>query len=149
MRDVVDTLRCHGETHCLVVDRDGRRIRGLITAVDIARRLNHVDLGAAPTFAEIFAGNCTALGLPCVTLAKRDLDALMDSVELDPTQEVGVDVEARTVTSRAGVMTAGVPDGTRTQLLDGTWDATAQLLSAGSAIEDTAAALPYLRDFAE
>ena len=101
------------------------------------------------SFAEIFAGNCTALGLPCVTLAKRDLDALMDSVELDPTQEVGVDVEARTVTSRAGVMTAGVPEGTRTQLLDGTWDATAQLLSAGSAIEDTAAALPYLRDFAE
>jgi 3-isopropylmalate/(R)-2-methylmalate dehydratase small subunit len=36
------------------------------------------------SFAEIFAGNCTALGLPCVTLAERDLEALMDSVSLDP-----------------------------------------------------------------
>ena len=100
------------------------------------------------SFAEIFAGNCTALGLPCVTLEASDLAALMDSVELDPTQEVRIDVEARTVTSRAGVAAAGIPDGTRTQLLEGTWDATGQLLEAGDAIESTAAALPYTNDFA-
>jgi len=100
------------------------------------------------SFAEIFAGNCTALGLPCVTLEAADLAALMDSVELDPTQEVRIDLEARTVSSRAGVLAAQVPDGTRTQLLEGTWDATAQLLEAGDAIESTAEGLPYTRDFA-
>ena len=100
------------------------------------------------SFAEIFAGNCTALGLPCVTLEGADLAALMDSVELDPTQEVRIDIEARTVTSRAGVASAGIPDGTRTQLLEGTWDATAQLLEAGDAIEATPGKLPYTRDFA-
>lgn len=96
------------------------------------------------SFAEIFAGNCTSMGLPCVTLSEADLAKLMDSVELDPTQKVRVDIQARTVTSRAGKMQAGIPDGVRHQLLEGTWDATQVLLKAGSAIEATAAALPYM-----
>ena len=96
------------------------------------------------SFAEIFAGNCTALGLPCVTLEPGDLAALMDTVELDPAQEVVVDLVARTVTSRAGSMAAGVRDGTRKALTEGSWNATAVLLEAGEAIEATAARLPYV-----
>ena len=101
------------------------------------------------SFAEIFAGNCTALGLPCVTLEPADLAALMDSVELDPGQEVVIDLEARTVTSRAGTMAAGIRDGTRQQLLEGSWNATSVLLEAGDAIEAAADRLPYLGGFAE
>jgi len=100
------------------------------------------------SFAEIFAGNCTSLGLPCVTLDDADLAKLMDSVELDPSQTVRIDIEARTVTSRSGQMTAGIPDGVRYQLLEGTWDATRVLLEAGAAIEKTAAALPYMNQTA-
>jgi 3-isopropylmalate/(R)-2-methylmalate dehydratase small subunit len=99
------------------------------------------------SFAEIFAGNCTALGLPCVTLEERDLAALMDGVELDPAQEVVVDLVARTVTSRAGTMPAGLREGVRRQLLEGTWNATAVLLEAGSAIERTAERLPYVSGY--
>jgi len=99
------------------------------------------------SFAEIFRGNCTALGLPCVTLAPGDLEALFETVELDPTQEVVVDLLARTVTSRAGTAPASLPDGARQQLLEGTWDGTAVLLEAGDAIEATAERLPYLHDF--
>ena len=98
-------------------------------------------------FAEIFAGNCTALGLPCLTLATDDLAALMDSVELDPTQDVRVDVRKQTVTSRAGVARAQIPGGARTQLLEGTWGATSQLLDANDAIEATASRLPYMDGF--
>ena len=96
------------------------------------------------SFAEIFAGNCTSMGLPCVTLSETDLTKLMDSVELDPTQLVRVDIQARTVTSRAGKMQAGIPDSVRHQLLEGTWDATRVWLEAGDAIEATAATLPYM-----
>ena len=99
------------------------------------------------SFAEIFAGNCTAMGLPCLTLAASDLEALMDSVELDPTQDVRVDVRSQTVTSRAGVAEGQVPGGARTQLLEGTWDATGELLDAREAIETTAARLPYVDGF--
>jgi 3-isopropylmalate/(R)-2-methylmalate dehydratase small subunit len=100
------------------------------------------------SFAEIFAGNCTALGLPCVTLAEGDLARLMDSVELDPAQEVVVDLAKRAVVSRAGTLGASLPEGTRQQLLEGTWNAAAVLLEAGDAIERTAARLPYLGGFA-
>jgi 3-isopropylmalate/(R)-2-methylmalate dehydratase small subunit len=100
------------------------------------------------SFAEIFAGNCTALGLPCLTLAPKDLAKLMDAVDLDPTQEVVVDVVQRQVTSRAGTFGAALPDGTRKQLIEGSWNNTAVLLEAGAAIEGTAARLPYLQDFA-
>ena len=99
------------------------------------------------SFAEIFRGNCTAIGLPCFTLEKADLDRLMDSVELDPTQEVVVDVAARTVTSRAGTVQGAIPDGARQQFLEGSWDGTAVLLDAGETIEQLAGTLPYIQEF--
>ena len=99
------------------------------------------------SFAEIFAGNCMALGLPCVTLGEADLAALMDSVSLDPKQRVVVDVVARTVASRAGVARAGLPDSVRQALLEGSWNATAVLVDAGAAIERTAERLPYVSGF--
>ncbi len=99
------------------------------------------------SFAEIFAGNCTALGLPHVTLDADDLAALMDSVTLDPEQQVVIDLETRTVISRAGTVTAKLPDGVRRQLLEGSWNATHVLLDAGDAIEATAARIPYLDSF--
>ncbi len=99
------------------------------------------------SFAEIFAGNCTALGLPHVTLDADNLEALMDSVTLDPEQQVVIDLEARTVTSLAGAVAANIPDGVRRQLLEGDWNATHVLLDAGDAIEAAAARIPYLADF--
>ncbi|MCP3985928.1 MAG: 3-isopropylmalate dehydratase small subunit [bacterium] len=99
------------------------------------------------SFAEIFAGNCTALGLPCVTLPKHDLEALMDSVTLDPSQEVVVDLAARTLTYHGGTRPLGVRDGTRKALLEGTWNATRVLLEAGDAIEAQGATIPYVAGF--
>jgi 3-isopropylmalate/(R)-2-methylmalate dehydratase small subunit len=99
------------------------------------------------SFAEIFFGNCTALGLPCVTLAQADLARLMDAVESDPAQPVVVDLVARTVSCRAGSFPAGIPDGTRQQLVTGSWNATSVLLEAGRAIEERARQLPYVSSF--
>jgi 3-isopropylmalate/(R)-2-methylmalate dehydratase small subunit len=99
------------------------------------------------SFAEIFAGNCTSLGLVCITLSEADAEKLRESVELDPGQEIVVDVAARTVTCRAGVLEGHMPDGTREQLLDGRWDALGMLLEAGDAIEATADRLPYVRGY--
>ncbi len=101
------------------------------------------------SFAEIFFGNCVALGLPCVTLDEGDLVRLMESVELDPEQEVVVDLEAGSVSCRAGTFRASMPEGARRQLLDGTWNALAVLLEAGDAIERTASTLPYVGGFRE
>jgi 3-isopropylmalate/(R)-2-methylmalate dehydratase small subunit len=99
------------------------------------------------SFAEIFAGNCTALGLVCATLDDDDLENLMGSVELDPQQELSIDVAAGSITSRAGTVPATIPDGTKRQLLEGTWDATGMLLDHTDDVTRTAASLPYLDNF--
>ena len=99
------------------------------------------------SFAEIFAGNCTALGLVCATLEDAARIALMEAVDLDPTQEVVLDLEACTLTSRAGTAPAAIAAGSRQQLLAGTWDATSVLLEAGDAIEKTAQSIPYVSGF--
>lgn len=99
------------------------------------------------SFGEIFAGNCTALGLPCVTLEENDLAAVMDSVTLDPSQELVVDLLARTLTYKGGTLPAGIRDGTRKALTEGTWNATRVLLEAGDTIEARAATIPYVAGF--
>ncbi|MCP4038242.1 MAG: 3-isopropylmalate dehydratase small subunit [bacterium] len=99
------------------------------------------------SFAEIFAGNCTAMGLVCVTLPDTELAKIMDSVELDPGQQIAIDIDARTVTYREGSLEVGIPDGTRKQLLEGTWDAMGLLLDASDGIEATSAALPYVAGY--
>jgi 3-isopropylmalate/(R)-2-methylmalate dehydratase small subunit len=99
------------------------------------------------SFAEIFFGNCVALGIPAVTASADDVAALMDAVELDPSQEISIDLEALTATSRTGSISIHMPDGARKQLLDGTWNAVQILLAARNEIASTAESLPYVRGF--
>ena len=54
----------------------------------------------AESFAEIFFGNSTTLGIPCVSLSRADIEALQKQVERDPKLEISVDLEHNVV--RAG-----------------------------------------------
>jgi 3-isopropylmalate/(R)-2-methylmalate dehydratase small subunit len=99
------------------------------------------------SFADIFFGNCVALGLPCVTASEADVLALMAAVEEDPAHEMAVDLEALKVIYRDKIYPIQIPAGTRTQLLEGTWDATRTLLQAQEQVRQTAARLPYVSGF--
>jgi 3-isopropylmalate/(R)-2-methylmalate dehydratase small subunit len=99
------------------------------------------------SFADIFFGNCVALGVPCVTAGEADVADLMAAVEEDPAHELTVDLEANTASYRGRTYAVAMPAGARSQLLEGTWDATRILLDAADAIRDTAARLPYTRGF--
>ena len=99
------------------------------------------------SFAEIFFGNCIAMGLVAVMASSEDIASLMDVIELDPPQTVTVDLVAKTVSSRAGTAPIELPEGARQQLLEGTWDAMRTLLVASDAIRKTARRLPYLKGF--
>jgi 3-isopropylmalate/(R)-2-methylmalate dehydratase small subunit len=107
----------------------------------------------AESFAEIFAGNCLALGLPCLVVSAAGAAAIQSALEEDPETLVRVDVESPGVTLRGrnGAprrFEARIPAGVRHSLIEGTWDATAVLLEDPSAIDRVAGALPYLRGFA-
>jgi 3-isopropylmalate/(R)-2-methylmalate dehydratase small subunit len=100
------------------------------------------------SFADIFAGNCLAIGVPCVTASAADVAALMAAIEADPAHDLAVDLESLTATYRGQAIAVQLPTGVRNQFLAGTWDATRVLLEATPQINATAARLPYVREFA-
>ncbi|HEX6209662.1 MAG TPA: 3-isopropylmalate dehydratase small subunit [Methylomirabilota bacterium] len=99
------------------------------------------------SFGEIFFGNCVMLGIPCLVAAQADLEWLQRAISRSPQEPVLVDVEKQEVRFGDRVIKATVPDGPRNQLVGGTWDSTAVLLDAGTAIEETARKLPYVVGF--
>ena len=99
------------------------------------------------SFAEIFFGNSTALGIPCLTVAPQDVEWLMGAVAHHPEREIVLDVEAQRVRLGDRTIPARLPDAARKQLLTGTWNATAVLLGAGEEIERVAKGLPYMRGY--
>jgi 3-isopropylmalate/(R)-2-methylmalate dehydratase small subunit len=99
------------------------------------------------SFADIFFGNFVALGIPCVTVGANDMATLMAEVEADPGHDVTVDLGTMSARFKDLTVPIGLPAGTRSQLLEGTWDATRILLQAQEEIRHTAARLPYTRGF--
>ncbi|PSQ97842.1 MAG: 3-isopropylmalate dehydratase small subunit [Bacteroidetes bacterium SW_9_63_38] len=101
------------------------------------------------SFAEIFAGNCQALGLPTATANADTVQWIMDQVEADPTVELTIDVDEETVTVGDETVEANVSDAQREALLQGVWDTTALMKSFMDEVRETADSVPYLNGFAE
>jgi 3-isopropylmalate/(R)-2-methylmalate dehydratase small subunit len=100
------------------------------------------------SFSEIFFGNSVMLGLPAVTALPADVAALQAAIERDPRIEVRVDLEAMRVTAGALDIAVHLPPAARDALITGRWDGLRLLLDDFDAVRQTAAALPYLHDFA-
>jgi len=99
------------------------------------------------SFAEIFFGNCVALGLPCVTVSASDAEALISTVERAPALELSVDLATKTIRAGEERYTLTIPDGPRKQLMEGRWDSTAELVANRELIFAAAARIPYFRGF--
>jgi len=109
----------------------------------IMRRGRGIQAIVGESFAEIFAGNCQALGIPCVTADAETIAALMSRCEAEPGLEFVLDLPARRVTAGDVSFPIAMPDGAHRQLVEGSWDSTGELLAARDDIERTAKALPY------
>lgn len=96
------------------------------------------------SFAEIFFGNCVAMGIPCVTADTADVTALQALIAADPTVELTVDLDQMTVQAGDLSLTAQMGTGPRQMFLEGTWDACGQLVEEAAAISKTASRLPYI-----
>ncbi len=102
-----------------------------------------IDAVVGESFAEIFAGNCLALGIPTVTADTSTIEALQDAIEADPTVEIAVDVAAETVTYDDATIDVDVDDAQRKALVEGIWDTTALMQSNARTTAETARNLPY------
>ncbi len=98
----------------------------------------------AESFAEIFFGNCTTLGIPCAVATGADMQRLRTAVEADPTTTVTIDVASCRVHFGAESFAVQIAESAREALTSGHWDAIADLLEGLPAVERTAAALPYM-----
>lgn len=98
----------------------------------------------AGSFAEIFFGNATTLGMPCVTLDPEDLALLQAQLRAEPTTPVEVDVQRNEVRAGERVFPAHLPDGARGALLNGRWDPLGDLLESADEAVARARELGYL-----
>ncbi|MBD3672443.1 MAG: 3-isopropylmalate dehydratase small subunit [Planctomycetaceae bacterium] len=106
-----------------------------------------IDAVVAESFAEIFFGNCTSLGIPAVTCSRDDLKAMSAAVQADPTVSVSVDIEALKVTVGDQEYDCQIPESARNSLTSGRWDFLGLLLEKKDDIQKTAGEIPYLNSF--
>jgi 3-isopropylmalate/(R)-2-methylmalate dehydratase small subunit len=95
------------------------------------------------SFAEIFFGNCVALGIPCVTADPASVRQLQAIVAENPQATVTLDLGRMLVTCDRFSAPISLNEGVRTMMLTGTWDACGQLVAQSEQIRQTAAQLPY------
>ena len=105
-----------------------------------------IDAIVGESFAEIFAGNCLALGIPTVTADGDTVTALQAWIDEHPDGEIEIDVAAETVSYGGETVDVDVDDAQRKALVEGVWDTTALMGANGAAVAETAASLPYVAD---
>ncbi|WP_049927725.1 3-isopropylmalate dehydratase small subunit [Halopiger goleimassiliensis] len=107
-----------------------------------------IDAIVGESFAEIFAGNCLALGIPTVTADSETVEELQDWVDEHPDEEIEIDVESETVTYGDTTIDVTVDDAQRKALVEGVWDTTALMKSNAGEVRKTAQDLPYVENSA-
>lgn len=99
------------------------------------------------SFAEIFYGNCLALGIPCATASSQQVSLLQDAVAADPSVNWALDLNGLTFSAGAVSEPIQVAAGALDMLRSGQWDATGQLVARDAELTRTMENLPYLRGF--
>jgi 3-isopropylmalate/(R)-2-methylmalate dehydratase small subunit len=96
------------------------------------------------SFAEIFFGNCLAMGIPCLTVDTETASALQALIVQEPGTIVAVDLEKQEVQAGDFVGALSLGEGPRQMLVSGQWDATGQLVANAAQTQATVSHLPYV-----
>ena len=106
-----------------------------------------IRLIAGESFAEIFFGNCLALGIPCLTASKEEITKLQSLIEENKKQIWDFKLKELTITNQIESIKLNLEEGAYNMLYSGKWDATSQLLDEEERIKKTVKNLPYLNNF--
>ena len=98
----------------------------------------------AESYAEIFFGNATNIGLPCLCATRADLQQVSAAVAQAPSLEVTVDLVGLQLRFGGAVIPLTMRDSARDALRHGRWDAIAELLEGLPAVQAVAGRLPYI-----
>lgn len=97
------------------------------------------------SFAEIFFGNCLALGVPCLKAEEPGVLKLMELIEASPETVFTISLEALELKGGGLTLPLELPPSARERFLKGSWDPLSTLLEAEPEIEALARKLPYTR----
>ena len=98
----------------------------------------------AEGFAEIFLGNSTTLGMPCVTASRGDILRIAAAVEADPATEVVINVANQKVSFAGQTIGVSVRDSARDALVNGRWDPIGELVEGAADAASLASRLRYM-----
>ena len=98
----------------------------------------------AEGYAEIFFGNSSTLGIPCVTATREDIAKVAAAIEANPQTEVVVDLAALEVRFGGQKIKITMRESARDALVNGRWDAIGELLEGVPQVQALAKTLPYL-----
>ena len=97
------------------------------------------------SFAEIFFGNCIALGIPCVIVTHEISTQIQALITENPKLDICLNLVDMTVRCGDVVSTIVMNEGARQMFVTGHWDATGQLVAQANATRAKAESLPYVK----
>lgn len=106
-----------------------------------------IDVIIGESFAEIFFGNCVAIGVPCCKVTAEVAEALLAAVETNPALQIQVSLQDKSISAGEKRYPFELPEGVRQQFITGRWDSTAELLEAADQVRARAARLGYFTNF--
>jgi len=98
----------------------------------------------AEGFAEIFHGNSTTLGMPCVTASREDIARIAAAVEADPKTEVVIDLVNLRISFAGQSVGASLRESARDALVNGRWDPIGELIEGAADAGRVASGLRYM-----
>ncbi len=101
------------------------------------------------SFAEIFFGNCLALGIPCATSEKKTIQEIQQEITKSPTAKFNLEIQKLVFESPNKSWNLSMENGQREMLLSGRWDVTSQLIDKENKVQSIKKNLPYLTNFKE
>jgi 3-isopropylmalate/(R)-2-methylmalate dehydratase small subunit len=99
------------------------------------------------SFAEIFAGNCLAIGVPTLMASVEDMNRLIAHTQQNPRTEYVADLENLTVSHGSETIQVEMLEERRQSFLRGIWNVVAILKSNLPRVREVAEKLPYITNF--
>ena len=96
------------------------------------------------SFAEIFYGNCIAIGIPCFTLSKELIKNIQNETNLD-NYLFKINIKESTLKYGSVNLDIEIKNSSKQMFLSGEWDATSTLLANINSIEKKFDELPYTK----
>lgn len=97
----------------------------------------------AESFAEIFHGNATTLGIVCITLSHEEIKELKSFIEKTPEAKLEIDIEKEILKTPEKTYNFQINQNAKKDFLAGTYDSLAELLANMDKVRKFEKELPY------